>query len=260
MSRGRSPHIPTAPHTFGPGGWTGGRFTRRVPWIVGVMAVVVLIAVSAPLLVTSRSGDDAVTTTAVLTTIAAPTATAPAAAAEPVLTTPPTTAATAAQATYAFPVRPASDASPSSSHHDYPASDIFAPCGSAVVAPTAGTIQEVTLVDQWSSSNNDPALRGGLSFSLVGADGVRYYGSHLESIEPSVRPGATIRTGDRIGAVGETGNAVGTGCHLHFGISTPCGPGDVLRRRGEIWPQTYLTAWREGEPRSPRPEIDPGSC
>lgn len=162
--------------------------------------------------------------------------------------------------TYAFPIAPAAAATPSSSHHDYPASDIFAPCGSAVVATTSGTIQEVTLVDEWSSENDLPELRGGLSYSIVGDDGVRYYGSHLQAIDASVRPGSRVAAGDRIGTVGESGNAAGTGCHLHFGISEPCGPGDVLRRRGEIWPQEYLRAWKLGEHRSPLPETQLRSC
>lgn len=166
----------------------------------------------------------------------------------------------AAAATYSFPIIPASSASPSSSHHDYPASDIFAPCGSEVVATTSGTIQEVTLVDQWRSDNDRPELRGGLSYSLVGDDGVRYYGSHLLAIDASVRPGTHLTTGQRIGAVGETGNAAGTGCHLHFGVSKPCGPGDVLRRRGEIWPQPYLRSWKAGEQRSPLPEVPSAAC
>lgn len=193
-------------------------------------------------------------------TIAPPTTAAP-------MTAAPMTAghAAAAQqavsaATYAFPIEPASSAKPSSSHHDYPASDIFAPCGSNIVATTTGSIQEITLIDNWSSKNDLPELRGGLSYSLVGDDGVRYYGSHLQTINASIRPGARVATGDRIGTVGETGNAAGTGCHLHFGISKPCGPGDVLRRRGELWPQQYLRAWKVGEQRSPAPEIQPRSC
>lgn len=137
---------------------------------------------------------------------------------------------------------------------------MFAECGTEVVAPHAGVIQDVSHQDRWSSSHDTPDSRGGLSFSIVGDDGVRYYGSHLESIDPAVRPGARVATRQRIGTVGDTGNAKGTGCHLHFGISTPCGPGDVLRRRGEFWPQDYLDGWREGTQVSPADLPDPSAC
>jgi murein DD-endopeptidase MepM/ murein hydrolase activator NlpD len=60
--------------------------------------------------------------------------------------------------------------------------------------------------------------------------------------------------------VGDTGNAAGSGCHLHFGISTPCGPGDVLRRRGEFWPQEYLDTWRGSEPLSPASAVAAATC
>lgn len=161
---------------------------------------------------------------------------------------------------HVFPIQPASGASYASSHHDYPAADMFAPCGSDVVAPYAGTVQETTTTDTWVYKVNDPATRGGLSFSIVGDDGVRYYGSHLDQLDPAIVVGAQVSTGQRIGTVGDTGNAAGTGCHLHFGISTPCGPGDVLRRRGEFWPQPYLDAWRRSEPRSPADEVTTSPC
>lgn len=154
-----------------------------------------------------------------------------------------------------FPVRPASATSYARSHHDYPAADMFAPCGSDVVAVVAGVVEEVAEVDRWPGSGNDPALRGGLSVSVVGDDGVRYYGSHLQSIDPAAVPGARVSAGQRLGAVGETGNARGTGCHLHFGISRPCGPGDWQRRRGELAPQPYLDAWRGGQESSPTAAI-----
>ncbi len=118
----------------------------------------------------------------------------------------------------------------------------------------------MTLVDLWSSAENDPATRGGISFAIVGDDGVRYYGSHLARLEPSIVPGARVATGAPLGEVGRTGNAAGTPCHLHFGISTPCGPGDVLRRRGEFWPQPFLDDWADGGQRSPSDLPDTASC
>jgi peptidoglycan LD-endopeptidase LytH len=164
----------------------------------------------------------------------------------------------AAAGDYSFPLSPASVARYGRSHHDYPATDIFAPCGTPVVAVTSGVIHEVSRTDTWSSANDDPAIRGGLSTSLVGDDGVRYYGSHLSAVAPGIEPGVRVEKGRQIGAVGDTGNARGSGCHLHFGISPPCGPGDWQVRRGTLYPWPYLDSWRSGGTRSPAGEI--GSC
>jgi murein DD-endopeptidase MepM/ murein hydrolase activator NlpD len=157
--------------------------------------------------------------------------------------------------TYAFPVRPASAASYGRSHHDYPATDVFAPCGTMVVAASAGVVDEVSRVDSWDPKTNDGALRGGIWTSVVGDDGVRYYGSHLSAVEPGIEPGVRLRTGQELGRVGKTGNARSTPCHLHFGLSPPCGPGDWEVRRGVVYPWPYLDSWREGGQRSPRDEV-----
>lgn len=195
------------------------------------------------------------------TTTTAPTTTAPSTTA-PTTTVPPstpTTAAPTARATpYVFPVQGGGRSDYARSHHDYPAADIFAACGTPALSPVDGVVDEVATVDLWQATNDDPALRGGLSVAVVGTDGVRYYGSHLRSLDATTRPGTPVRAGQRLGEVGDTGNAVGTGCHLHFGISAPCGPGDWQRRRGEYWPQPYLDAWAEGTPRSPSVEVAAG--
>lgn len=136
-------------------------------------------------------------------------------------------------------------------HHDYPAADIFAPCGTPVVAPTAGVISEVTRTDRWSAKLNLGANRGGLSFSIVGADGVRYYGSHLRSLAESTVPGRRVRTGELLGQIGNTGDARGIACHLHFGLSPACGKGDWWVRRGEVSPYPFLKSWQSGRNRSP---------
>src|SRR5262249_24542268 len=73
---------------------------------------------------------------------------------------------------YVFPVV-ASNASYAHTHHDYPASDIIAPCGSKNLAVTDGVILEVNRVDTWHPKINAGATRGGLSVSLLGDDGVR---------------------------------------------------------------------------------------
>ena len=57
-------------------------------------------------------------------------------------------------------------------------------------------------------------LRSGLLVSLVDVRGVRYYGSHLSKVQVSV--GQRVSRGQRVGSVGDTGNAKGGPAHLHF--------------------------------------------
>ena len=134
-------------------------------------------------------------------------------------------------------------------HHDYPASDIFAARGCTVVAPVTGRVDEVATVDRWRSSTNLGADRGGISFSIVGDDGVRYYGSHL--LRVSVRVGQRVSAGAVIGAVGNTGSARGISPHLHFGLSWPTRAGIWWVRRGEVYPWPYLDSWKLGGNRQP---------
>lgn len=89
--------------------------------------------------------------------------------------------------------------------------DMFAVRGTPVIAPTSGSVEHY----------HDSL--GGLSFRLWGEDGAYYYGTHLSRYGP--RDGA-VDAGAVIGFVGDTGNAAGTGAHLHFEIH----PG---RRRGD---------------------------
>jgi murein DD-endopeptidase MepM/ murein hydrolase activator NlpD len=139
-------------------------------------------------------------------------------------------------------------------HHDYPATDIIAACGSKVVAATNGTILEVTRVDKWKASVDAGATRGGLSVSIRGDDGVRYYGSHFEEINTNIQPGVRVTAGEMLGKVGETGDA--SACHLHFGLSPVCsGVGDWWNQRGVIWPWPYLDSWRAGGHKSPAAAI-----
>jgi peptidoglycan LD-endopeptidase LytH len=163
------------------------------------------------------------------------------------------TATPAAAARYVFPVDGRS--SYAREHHDYPASDIIAPCGAVVRAITDAVVLEVSRVDSFDKRTSDGDERGGLSVSLLGDDGVRYYGSHLSAIDASVQPGVRVAAGGRLGLVGKTGNANNT-CHLHLGMSPVCArTADWWIRRGVIWPWSYLDAWRAGQPKSPAAEI-----
>lgn len=188
---------------------------------------------------------------------ATPTATdRPAPTATPVPASPvATSAAPAAQRSrYVFPLK-AKRYQISSSHHDYPASDITCPIGSAFVAVTDGVVDFVSTEDVYRRDTDRPEDRGGLSVAIVGDDGVRYYGSHLSAIAEGIAPGVRVAAGQRLGLTGDSGNAKGTDPHLHFGISRPSTPDDWQARRGQIWPQRYLRAWAKGEQVTPR--LDP---
>lgn len=150
---------------------------------------------------------------------------------------------------YTFPIHGCS-ASYGRTHHDYPATDIFAGRGCRFVAPISGRVDEVSRVDRWSPATDLGSQRGGRSVSIVGNDGVRYYGSHLMRVADGIRPGVLVRRGQTLGYVGHSGDASAT--HLHFGISWPTRHGIWWVRRGEVWPWPFLDAWRSGEPhRSP---------
>lgn len=91
--------------------------------------------------------------------------------------------------------------------------------------------------------------------SLLGDDGVRYYGSHLSELATGLDAGVRVRAGQQVGRVGKTGNANNV-CHLHFGISPPCDrTEDWWTRRGVVWPARYLDAWRDRTNRSPVDEV-----
>lgn len=84
--------------------------------------------------------------------------------------------------------------------------DIFAPKGTPVIAPADGVISRVgygTLGGKTVWMND---LKRGHS----------YYFAHLDS--QLVTAGMTVKQGDAIGLVGNTGNAKHTPSHLHFGV------------------------------------------
>jgi murein DD-endopeptidase MepM/ murein hydrolase activator NlpD len=142
-----------------------------------------------------------------------------------------------------------------STHHDYPATDIFTDRGCTFVAAADGQVDEVSLVDRWQQANRGED-RGGRSISIVSADGVRYYGSHLDAIANGIVPGKLVRVGEFLGRVDNSGDARTTPTHVHFGISWPTRPGVWWVRRGEISPWPYLNSWRYGGSLSPVAAVD----
>jgi murein DD-endopeptidase MepM/ murein hydrolase activator NlpD len=106
-------------------------------------------------------------------------------------------------------------------------------------------------VDTYTATVNAGGTRGGLSVSILGEDGARYYGSHYSWISAGIEAGVAVPAGQQIGAVGKTG-----ACHVHFGLSPVCmRTGDWWIRRGVIWPWPYLDAWRSGTAKSPVTEL-----
>ena len=144
-------------------------------------------------------------------------------------------------------------------HHDYPAADIFGKKGCAFVSPIAGVVDEVNTVDRWSGKTNLGPDRGGLSVSIIGDDGLRYYGSHLLKIKAKIIPGYRVASGEKLGQIGSTGSARGTKAHLHFGISYPTEKGIWcvrrgvgLEKKGKTSPYKYLQAWQAGKDLKPK--------
>ncbi|MBY8961282.1 peptidoglycan DD-metalloendopeptidase family protein [Flavobacterium sp. D11R37] len=86
--------------------------------------------------------------------------------------------------------------------------DIFAKKGTPVVAATDGFI---TYTGERGLGGKQVWLRDGMF-------GKSLYYAHLDSI--AVQGSATVKTGDTLGFVGNTGNARFTPPHLHFGIYT----------------------------------------
>ncbi len=154
--------------------------------------------------------------------------------------------------TYIFPVADCA-VNYARAHHDYAATDILAKKGCKFVSPVNGVVDEVNRKDKWSGKTNLGIDRGGLYVSVIGEDGVRYYGSHLTSVAADIQPGVAVTAGQLLGKIGSTGSARGTAPHLHFGISwpTPTEPNVWWVRRGVVLPWKYLDAWKSGKDLSP---------
>ena len=97
--------------------------------------------------------------------------------------------------------------------------DIFAPRGTAVVSATRGIVTSV----------RETGL-GGRQVWVTGPANERHYYAHLDDWADGLAAGAIVWPGERLGSVGDTGNARGTPPHLHYGIYTAQGPVDPLPR------------------------------
>jgi murein DD-endopeptidase MepM/ murein hydrolase activator NlpD len=84
--------------------------------------------------------------------------------------------------------------------------DIFAPRGTPVLAATDG----------WVTRVETTRVGGNVVWIQPLFGNVRLYYAHLN--EQWVEPGDFVLTGEPVGAVGNTGNAITTPPHLHFGV------------------------------------------
>lgn len=85
--------------------------------------------------------------------------------------------------------------------------DIFAPRGTPVRAAAPGFVYRI-----------DDLSLGGLSVTVVGDGGVRYFYTHFDSVPPDLLEGQVVTVDTVIGYVGDSGNAAGTPTHLHLGV------------------------------------------
>jgi murein DD-endopeptidase MepM/ murein hydrolase activator NlpD len=102
--------------------------------------------------------------------------------------------------------------------------DINARCGTPVAAARAGRVRQ---------RRYDPVLYGNFVIVRSASERRDYWYSHLRT-PARVRRGDRVRTGQRLGSVGATGNARSVGCHLHF---------ELHGRRGPLDPLPRLRAW-----------------
>lgn len=103
--------------------------------------------------------------------------------------------------------------------------DVWAGCGSRLVAARGGRV---------ARRGYDPALNGHFLLIDVRGTSADHFYVHLAGPSPA-RDGERVRTGERIGSVGRSGNAQSVGCMLHL----------------EIWPRGY----RNGNPADPEPHL-----
>jgi murein DD-endopeptidase MepM/ murein hydrolase activator NlpD len=103
--------------------------------------------------------------------------------------------------------------------------DLPAACGTALVAARGGRVQARGYSD---------ALYGHWVVIDGAATSRDYFYAHLQAPTP-LSDGENVRTGERVGSVGKTGNARSEFCQLHF----------------ELWPSGY----RNGRPQDPLAQL-----
>ena len=104
--------------------------------------------------------------------------------------------------------------------HLHVGTDIFAAHGTPVRAPVDGRVKITN------------GRVGGLAVYVTMKDGTYFYMAHLSGLAPGLAEGQTVRTGQVVGYVGDSGNARGGKPHVHLEIHP--------RGKGPINPKPYL--------------------
>jgi murein DD-endopeptidase MepM/ murein hydrolase activator NlpD len=135
---------------------------------------------------------------------------------------------------YAFPILGTHDFGSSGARfgagragHTHQGQDVMADCGLPLLAARGGTVQ-------YSGFEGNAG-----NYVVIDGKGTSYDMAYMHLLQPSpLKAGMTVRTGQPIGLVGQTGDA--TACHLHFEIWTAPG----WYEGGEpVDPLTYLLRW-----------------
>lgn len=135
---------------------------------------------------------------------------------------------------YAFPILGAHDFGGAGGRfgagragHTHEGQDVMAECGTPLVAARGGRVQ---YAGYQSAAGN---------YLVIDGKGTGYDMGYMHLLEPSpLQEGETVRTGEPIGVVGQTGDA--TACHLHFEIWTAPG---WYEGGSPIDPLSFLKQW-----------------
>lgn len=109
--------------------------------------------------------------------------------------------------------------------------DLFAPLGTPVLAVADGVLHTIGF-----------NRLGGYRLWLRDRDGNQFYYAHLSAYSPLAVEGRSVRAGDVIGFVGDSGDVDGGAPHLHFEIHPASMLG--LGYDGVVAPYPILLAWQ----------------
>lgn len=111
-------------------------------------------------------------------------------------------------------------------HHG---TDLAAPADTPVVAAAPGTVEKL-----WNSTAGGTTV-----YVRSPARNWSYYYAHLSGYAPGLHEGQSVKVGDVLGYVGDTGNAGAGNFHLHFGL-THTTPDQHWYEGVDVDPYAYL--------------------
>lgn len=116
------------------------------------------------------------------------------------------------------------------------AADIFAACGTPVLAPFDGEARPLNF------------NAGGYTNRVIADDGTTVYLAHLAD---GGRVSGRVSAGQVVGYVSDSGNAKAAGCHLHLAVNST--PSITNQGKGDIRPVDFFN----GAPVLPEPATSP---